>query len=352
MTLDEIRPIVVRSHIAKIMEKAILAKIKEEAPHLLETRMYQTGFKEGKSTAIHASRLLQEVHGRKKRKFNLLVDLQKAYDSVDREILFEILKKRARSDKEEFLISLIEDLHRTSLIEVGTSTVVAEMGLPQGSVLSPLLFNIYLEEALRTSPKLEQVRNRGDLLAFADDMLLMSNSRSELEEIINELASLELSYNLRLNKKKSEILTAEDAEEIAGVKCRKSVKYLGVKVTVDRSEQRKSAKEQIHRNLNALRWKLKGGEPNVVQQLTCCLARSLLIYIGTPMVVAGLWRRQDIDSLEAGLYRKILFVGNGVSNKAILNTMLSIRLAGEAIQHLAKGAWEESRRQTRLTSYF
>ena len=83
----------------------------------------------------------------------------------------------------------------------------------------------------------------------------------------------------------------------------------------------------------------------MVQQLTCCLARSLLIYIGTPMVVAGLWRRQDIDRLEAGLYRKILFVGNGVSNKAILNTMLSIRLAGEAIQHLAKGAWEESRRQ-------
>ena len=122
-------------------------------------------------------------------------------------------------------------------------------------------------------------------------MLLMSNSRLEVEEIINELASLELSYNLRLNKKKSEILTAEDAEEIAGVKCRKSVKYLGVKVTVDRSEQRKIAKDQIHRNLNALRWKLKGGEPNVVQQLTCCLARSLLIYIGTPMVVAGLWRR-------------------------------------------------------------
>ena len=155
MGLDEIRPIVVRSHIAKIMEKAILAKIKEEVPQLLESRMYQTGFKEGKSTAIHASRLLQEVHGRKKRKFNLLVDLQKAYDSVDWEILFNILKKRARSCKEGFLISLIEDLHRTSLIEVGTSTVVAEMGLPQGSVLSPLLFNIYLEEALRTSPKLE-----------------------------------------------------------------------------------------------------------------------------------------------------------------------------------------------------
>ena len=76
---------------------------------------------------------------------------------------------------------------------------------------------------------------------------------------------------------------------------------------------------------------MKGGEPNVVQQLTCCLARSLLIYIGTPMVVVELLRKQNIDCLEAGLYRKILFVGNIFSNIAINNTMLSIRLAGEAI---------------------
>ena len=96
----------------------------------MASQIYQTGFKEGKSTAIHASRLLQEVHGRKKRKFNLLIDLQKAYDSVDREILFDILRKRARSSREQLLVSLIEELHRTSLIEVGTSTVVAEMGLP------------------------------------------------------------------------------------------------------------------------------------------------------------------------------------------------------------------------------
>ena len=67
-------------------------------------------------------------------------------------------------------------------------------------------------------------------------MLLMSNSRTEVEEIINELASLELSYNLRMNKKKSEILTAEDLEEIAGLRCRKTVKYLGVKIATDRSE--------------------------------------------------------------------------------------------------------------------
>ena len=92
--MDDIRPIVVRSHLSKIMEKAILERIKSESPHLIQSQVYQTGFKEGKSTAIHASRLLNEVHGPKKRKFNLLIDLQKAYDSVDRGVLWKLLKKK------------------------------------------------------------------------------------------------------------------------------------------------------------------------------------------------------------------------------------------------------------------
>jgi hypothetical protein len=56
-----------------------------------------------------------------------------------------------------------------------------------------------------------------------------------------------------MNKRKLEIFTAEELEEIAGVRCRKTVKYLGVKIATERSEQRRIAKEQIHRNLKALR---------------------------------------------------------------------------------------------------
>jgi len=87
-------------------------------------------------------------------------------------------------------VSLIEKLHIILHIMLGSSSVIAEMGLPQGSVLSPVLFNVYLEEALGSSELLKKVRSRGDLLAFADDMLIMSNEREEIERTIHELACL------------------------------------------------------------------------------------------------------------------------------------------------------------------
>jgi hypothetical protein len=76
----------------------------------------------------------------------------------------------------------------------------------------------------------------------------------------------------------------------------------------------------------------------------------MLIYIGTPMSAAGLWKRQDID--RSAIYRKILGLPNNIPNKAILNTMTSMRLAGEAITQLSKKAWEQFRKQNRVTDYF
>ena len=50
-------------------------------------------------------------------------------------------------------------------------------------------------------------------------MLVMSNSQPEVEQVVNELTKLSNDWNLRLKKKKSEILTSEGLPEIGGVKC-------------------------------------------------------------------------------------------------------------------------------------
>ena len=43
------------------------------------------------------------------------------------------------------------------------------------------------------------------------------------------------------------------------------------------------------------------------------LARSLLIYIGTPIAAVGLLKRKEIDQCEASIYRKILGLPNNIT---------------------------------------
>ncbi len=81
-------------------------------------------------------------------------------------------------------------LHRESDIIVGDQHINAEIGLPQGSILSPVLLNVYLEKAFKSWKKLDQVRARDDLHAFADNMLVMSDAKGELTWIINKLDKL------------------------------------------------------------------------------------------------------------------------------------------------------------------
>ena len=78
------------------------------------------------------------------------------------------------------------------------------------------------------------------------------------------MSSLQIVYNLRLNKKKWEILTTEKEEQIAEVKFSSMVKYLGVKINTNVKLQKDTANKQIHRNLNTLKWRLKEAEPDVL----------------------------------------------------------------------------------------
>jgi hypothetical protein len=99
-TFEDIRPIGVRSHLSKIMEKALLnALMKDENKHILSTKNYQSGFKQHQSTAQNMSFLMQCLHSKQKEdhKFILMVDIKKAFNSVKRKLFFDIIRKRCRT---------------------------------------------------------------------------------------------------------------------------------------------------------------------------------------------------------------------------------------------------------------
>ena len=73
----------------------------------------------------------------------------------------------------------------------------------------------------------------------------------------------------------------------------------------------------------------------IKETLTCVLARSILVYIGIPMVATGLCQREDIDRTEAQLFRQINGLPNVIGNKAIMNVACSMRNAWEIVEPLA-----------------
>ena len=102
---------------AKILEKAIMAKIAIAALHLLQTKIYQTGFKEGTSTATHVSRFLTQIHpgqGNKRRSYAALIDFQKAYHTVNRDKLWRILDSRCHNEADGMLALLMVKMYQNS----------------------------------------------------------------------------------------------------------------------------------------------------------------------------------------------------------------------------------------------
>ena len=67
---------------------------------------------------------------------------------MDREKLWQILHNRCRSETDQTLALLITKMYQQSQVVIGKHSFSANLGVVQGGVLSPLLFNVYLEEAL------------------------------------------------------------------------------------------------------------------------------------------------------------------------------------------------------------
>jgi hypothetical protein len=78
--VNEIRPIAVKSHLFKIMERAVENKLKESGSRLLKCDGYQNGFKEGRSTANNLEMILRECKKGKRQDRNkaehlILIDI-------------------------------------------------------------------------------------------------------------------------------------------------------------------------------------------------------------------------------------------------------------------------------------
>lgn len=66
----------------------------------------------------------------------------------------------------------------------------------------------------------------------------------------------------------------------------------------------RSATKQITKNLETIRKKLAVADTPIKDVVMTSFAKSLLLYFGTPLVAAGIWKKEDIVKLEKRIYRE------------------------------------------------
>ena len=222
----------------------------------------QFGFRKGKgcTDAIFTMRQLCEKTIEYNDQLNIVfIDQEKAFDRVERYKLWSVLEIYGIQGQ---LLENIMALYNVSQSAVktpdGTSDLFAvNTGVRQGCVLSPLLFNIYIDriskEANQEIEAQENLENSElytpdeklektsiNELLFADDQCLLYNNDSRLQEHVNNLTAICERYNMKINRTKTEIMKVSRTHgplniylDNTPLKQVQEFKYLGSMITED-----------------------------------------------------------------------------------------------------------------------
>ena len=170
------RPISLLPLLSKILEKCFHTRLTHFiASNNLITHC-QFGFQKGLSTEDAISEFCELVYSAlndKHHTINILVDLQKAYDTINREILLKKLDAYGvRGVPLDFIHSFLSDrTQRTKMNDTFSNYKIIPTGLPTGSVLSCTLFLLYINDMPQTFKNMYPI-------IYADDTTLSCHGTS------------------------------------------------------------------------------------------------------------------------------------------------------------------------------
>ncbi|KAK3527096.1 hypothetical protein QTP86_010830 [Hemibagrus guttatus] len=249
------RGIKLMSHTMKLWERVVEARLRK----VVEICEQQYGFMPRKSTtdAIFALRILMEKYRDGQRELHcVFVDLEKAYDRVPREELWYCMRKSGVAEK---YVRLVQDMYERSRTVVRcavgqTEEFKVEVGLHQGSALSPFLFAIVMDQLS------EEVRQESPwTMMFADDIVIYSESREQVEENLERWRFALERRGMKVSRSKTEYMCVNEREgsgtvRLQGEEVKKvqEFKYLGSTVQSN-GERGKEVKKQVQAGWNGWR---------------------------------------------------------------------------------------------------
>jgi group II intron reverse transcriptase/maturase len=134
----------------------------------------------------------------------LEADIVSFFDSIDRKMLMEMLRERIA---DESLMRLVGKCLNVGVLE-GEEYSEPGMGTAQGSVLSPLLGNIYLHNALDVWFEREikpRLQGHSVLVRYADDFVIGFARREDAERVLDVLRQRMKKYGLALHPEKTRL---------------------------------------------------------------------------------------------------------------------------------------------------
>uniref|UniRef100_A0A8D2KTX7 ribonuclease H n=1 Tax=Varanus komodoensis TaxID=61221 RepID=A0A8D2KTX7_VARKO len=227
----------------KILQARLQQYVDRELPDV------QAGFRRGRETRDQIANIrwiMEKAREFQKNIYFCFIDYAKAFDCVDHNKLWQVLKEMGVPDH---LICLLRNLYagQEATVRTGHGTTdwfKTEKGVRQGCILSPCLFNLYAEHIIRKagldeSPVGIKIAGRNiNNLGYADDTTLMAESEEELKSLLMRVKEESAKVGLKINIKKTKIMASSpltssqiDGEEMEVVT---DFIFLGSKITADR----------------------------------------------------------------------------------------------------------------------
>ncbi|EZG43076.1 endonuclease-reverse transcriptase [Gregarina niphandrodes] len=219
-TVDNTRPITIPSTVMKIINQIILQHITPYIePHLLPQ---QHAYRKGRGTATAVAELFNKFN--RQGQTLLLLDLSKAFDTVDHAALFAALRNAQVPSKE---YNLIRDQYVDAEVRIQwakrfTLPFLLTNGIRQGCTLSTTLFNL-VEAEREKKCRIKMQRVPYEVIMYADDKAVILEDPTSVQKVLDVNQQTAAEYGMFQNNKKTVQLTLD-----RGTKMIQTARWMGI----------------------------------------------------------------------------------------------------------------------------